>query len=43
MEYIILIISIFICYLLATAIHELGHIICGLLNHWKLFMLAIGP
>lgn len=43
MEYVLLIISAIICYLLSALIHELGHIICGLLNHWKLFMLVVGP
>ena len=47
MEIAILIIKILLsavlCYLLSTLVHELGHVICGLLNHWKLFLLVVGP
>lgn len=43
MEYIVLIISIIGCYFISALIHELGHIIYGLINHWKLFMLVVGP
>lgn len=43
MEYFQLIVSAIVCYLISTLIHELGHIIYGLLNHWKLFMLVVGP
>lgn len=47
MEMITLIIKILIywviCYVLSSTVHELGHVIYGLLNHWKLFMLIIGP
>lgn len=43
MEYVLLILSAFACYIIATLIHELGHIIYGLANHWKLFMLVVGP
>ncbi len=32
-----------ICYPLSTLIHELGHIVCGLLHHWQLYMLVVGP
>lgn len=36
-------ISAVICYFLSAMIHELGHVICGLLNHWKMFLLVVGP
>lgn len=32
-----------IAFFMSTAIHELGHVICGLLNHWKFFVLVVGP
>lgn len=38
-----LLISAVICYMLSAMIHELGHVICGLLNHWRLFLLVVGP
>ncbi len=30
-------------YLIATLIHELGHVICGLFHGWKLYLLVVGP
>ncbi|MCR4586254.1 MAG: hypothetical protein K5686_11085 [Lachnospiraceae bacterium] len=32
-----------IAYFLSTTVHELGHVICGLLHKWKLIMLVVGP
>lgn len=43
MELFILLVSAIICYLISTLIHELGHVVCGLLHHWKLFLLVVGP
>jgi len=47
MELVLLILKILlcgvICYFLSSMIHELGHVICGLLNHWQLFLLVVGP
>ena len=47
MEIVDLLIRVFagavIGWFLATTIHELGHVLCGLLHHWKLSMLVIGP
>ena len=38
-----ILLSAVICYFLSAMIHELGHVICGLLNHWKFFLLIVGP
>ncbi len=38
-----ILLSAVICYFLSAMIHELGHVICGLLNHWKLYILVVGP
>lgn len=43
MEVIVFIIVAVVCYLASAVIHEMGHVLCGLLHHWKLFMLVIGP
>lgn len=43
MKIITILISVVICYLLSSLIHESGHVICGLLHHWKLYMLVVGP
>lgn len=43
MEIIIYIVGALICYLVSTMIHEMGHVACGLLHHWKLYMLVVGP
>ncbi|MFZ7119881.1 MAG: site-2 protease family protein [Eubacteriaceae bacterium] len=32
-----------LCYLVSGIIHELGHIIVGLINGWKFHLLVIGP
>ncbi|GMQ57474.1 hypothetical protein AN1V17_18690 [Vallitalea sediminicola] len=32
-----------ICYIISGLIHELGHIVMGLMNGWKFYMLVIGP
>ncbi len=32
-----------IAYFISTTVHELGHVICGLLHKWKLIMLVVGP
>ena len=36
-------VSLIAAYILCTLVHELGHIICGLTNGWKLMLLIIGP
>lgn len=43
MEIILILIGAIVCYLVSTMIHELGHVVCGLLHHWKLYMLVVGP
>ena len=30
-------------YFMSTIIHELGHVVCGLINRWKFYMLVVGP
>ena len=32
-----------IAYFFSTTVHELGHVVCGLLHKWKLIMLVVGP
>ena len=32
-----------IAYFVSTIVHELGHVVCGLLNKWKFFMFVVGP
>ena len=32
-----------IAYVMSTAIHEGGHVICGLMHRWKLLMIVVGP
>ncbi len=32
-----------IAYFFSTTVHELGHVVCGLLHKWKLMMLVVGP
>lgn len=32
-----------VAYFLSTLVHELGHVICGLVHGWKLFLLVVGP
>lgn len=43
MEIILFIIGAIVCYLISSMIHEMGHVVCGLLHHWKLYMLVVGP
>ena len=43
MEIIILFVSVIVCYLVSAMIHEMGHVVCGLFHHWKLYMLVVGP
>jgi len=43
MEIVVLIIGFIICYFVAALVHELGHVVCGLLHRWKLYMLVVGP
>jgi len=43
MELILFIVVAIICYLVSALIHEMGHVVCGLLHHWKLYMLVVGP
>ncbi len=30
-------------YFMSTVIHELGHVICGMLHKWKFYTLVVGP
>ena len=42
----IIVIFIFIaifCYFISAIVHELGHIVVGLINGWKFYLLIIGP
>lgn len=39
----IYILTAILCYLASGVIHELGHIIVGLINGWKFYLLVIGP
>lgn len=32
-----------VCIPLSSIIHELGHVVCGLLHKWKLALLSVGP
>lgn len=43
MEILLFIVVAIICYLISAMIHEMGHVVCGLLHHWKLYMLVVGP
>ncbi|MCY6372493.1 site-2 protease family protein [Clostridium ganghwense] len=43
MEAVIYILIFILCYLISGIIHELGHIIVGLANGWKFYLLVIGP
>jgi len=43
MEVVIYILISIMCYLISGIIHELGHVIVGLANGWKFFLLVIGP
>jgi hypothetical protein len=43
MDVVIFILISILCYLISGIIHELGHVIVGLANGWKFFLLVIGP
>lgn len=47
MELITLLIQVLLCavigFFLSTTVHELGHVCCGLLHGWKLYLLVVGP
>ena len=43
MELVIFLIGAIVCYWVSTLIHELRHVVCGLIHHWKLFMMVVGP
>ena len=43
MEIISYILISILCYFISGIIHELGHIIVGLANGWKFYLLVIGP
>ena len=32
-----------IAYFISTIVHEVGHVLCGLLNKWRFLMLVVGP
>ena len=38
-----LILTAVLCYFVSATVHELGHIIVGLLHGWRLFLLVVGP
>jgi len=43
MEVAIRILTAILCYLILGIVHELGHILMGLINGWKFYLLVIGP
>lgn len=43
MEWIKLILICISSYIIATFIHELGHVLIGLYHGWKLYLLVVGP
>jgi hypothetical protein len=43
MKIAIYIITAILCYMVSGIVHELGHIIVGLVNGWKFYLLVIGP
>lgn len=43
MKILIFIIIAILCYWVSGIIHELGHIVVGLVNGWKFYMLTVGP
>lgn len=43
MEVVIYIFTAILCYMVSGIVHELGHIIVGLINGWKFYLLVIGP
>jgi len=43
MDIVILILYALLSYWVSAVIHELGHVIVGLLHGWKLFMIVVGP
>ena len=32
-----------VAYFISTIIHELGHVVCGLMNKWKFLLFVVGP
>jgi len=43
MELVKFIVIALACYFISAFIHEMGHVFCGLMNGWKLFLLVVGP
>jgi hypothetical protein len=43
MDVVIYILTAIICYFISGMVHELGHIVVGLINGWKFLLLVIGP
>lgn len=47
MEKLVLILQIFgmgiVAYFCSTLVHEGGHVLCGILHNWKLYLLVVGP
>jgi len=43
MEVLVYILTALLCYWIAGLIHEMGHIIIGLIYGWKFTLLVIGP
>ena len=40
---VIYILTAVFCYFISSIVHELGHIVTGLINGWKFYLLIIGP
>lgn len=40
---IIFILTALLCYFISAIVHELGHIVVGLIEGWKFYLLVIGP
>ena len=43
MDIILFLLSCLICYMISSAIHELGHIITGLFQNFKFYLFVVGP
>ncbi|KNY25841.1 M50 family metallopeptidase [Pseudobacteroides cellulosolvens] len=43
MEIVTFVLITILCYFISGVIHELGHVIVGLINGWRFYLLVIGP
>ncbi|MDR0906279.1 MAG: hypothetical protein LBN00_08945 [Oscillospiraceae bacterium] len=43
MRIIIVLLAAVLSYLIAGAVHEMGHVVVGLLSGWKFYLLVVGP